>query len=140
MWIMLNNRPLDISKIKEISEVITLDSKYLVSQLDLEESNWGEPEIKIWGNIRLPDEFYKITKKGLREDSKNENKIWGYIFYIKEEITIQRYLNRASNGIDSGVSKRYSKVYTTKEAAQTALEHLLFEMNEIYNKLVKVEI
>lgn len=32
MWIMLNNRPLDISKIEGISEVITLDSKYFVEQ------------------------------------------------------------------------------------------------------------
>lgn len=44
------------------------------------------------------------------------------------------------NGVNYVIEKRYSKVYSTKEAAQAALDHLLFEMNEIYNKLVKVEI
>lgn len=136
---MLNNKPLDISKIKGISEVITLDSKFLIEQWDKMGSDYDKPRIDL-RDIKLSDEFKKLPKKDLREDAKKENKIWGYIFYIREEIYIQRYMNYASNGVDKGINIIYSNVYSTKEAAQAALDHLLFEMNEIYNKLVKVEI
>lgn len=139
MWIMLNNRPLDISKIEGISEVITLDSKYFVEQKEKSWSTFNKPEINLY-ELKLPEELRKTPFEVLKEDAKKDNKAWGYLFYIKELTGVQCYLNHAMNGVNYVIEKRYSKVYSTKEAAQAALDHLLFEMNEIYNKLVKVEI
>lgn len=139
MWIMLNNRPLDISKIEGISEVITLDSEYFVEQKERSWNAYDKPEINLY-ELKLPEELYKIPFEVLKEDAKKDNKVWGYLFYIKELTTVQCYLNHSANGVDYVIEKRYSKVYSTKEAAQAAIDHLLFEMNEIYNKLVKVEI
>lgn len=139
MWIMLNNRPLDISKIEGISEVKTLDSKYFVEQKELSWSTYNKPEINLY-ELKLPDELRKTSFEVLKEDAKKDNKVWGYLFYIKELAGVQCYLNHSMNGVNYVIEKRYSKVYSTKEAAQAALDHLLFEMNEIYNKLVKVEI
>lgn len=90
--------------------------------------------------LKLPDELCKTPFEVLKEDAKKDNKVWGYLFYIKELTGVQCYLNHSMNGVNYVIKKRYSKVYSTKEAAQAALDHLLFEMNEIYNKLVKVEI
>lgn len=139
MWIMLNNRPLDISKIEGISEVITLDSKYFVQQKENSWSSFTKPEINLY-ELKLPEELLKTTFEVLKEDAKKDNKVWGYLFYIKELTGVQCYLNHSMNGVNYVIEKRYSKVYSTKEAAQAALDHLLFEMNEIYNKLVKIEI
>lgn len=138
MWIMLNNRPLDISKIEGISEVITLDSKYFVQQKEDSWSSFTKPEINLY-ELKLPEELIKTPFEVLKEDA-NKDKVWGYLFYIKELTGVQCYLNHSMNGVNYVIEKRYSKVYSTKEAAQTALDHLIFEMNEIYNKLVKVEI
>lgn len=139
MWIMLNNKPLDISKIEGISEIITLDSKCFVKQRELSWSDYVKPEFDFY-KLELPKELRETPFEILKEDAKKDNKIWGYFFYIKELTGVQCYLNRSMNGVNYKIKKRYSKVYSTKEAAQTALDHLLFEMNEIYNKLVKIEI
>lgn len=139
MWIMLNNRPLDISKIKEISEVKTLDSKYFLEQWDNKYYNLRIPEINI-DKLKVPDELRNTKYGDLQKDAKGGNKVWGYFFYIRELTQVQSYLNGVANGVDRAIEKRYSKVYSTKKAAQTALEHLLSEINEVYNKLVKVEI
>lgn len=136
---MLNNRPLDISKIEGISEVITLDSKYYVQQRERSWSRFNIADIDFY-ELKLPEELRRTPFEDVQEDAKEDNKVWGYFFYIKELTGVQHYLNHSANGVNYKIEKRYSKVYSTKEAAQTALEHLLFEMNEIYNKLVKVEI
>ena len=93
-----------------------------------------------FNKMNLPKELRMTPDKVLIGDANNLNKVWGYFFYIKELTVVQCYLNNYANGVNYAIEKRYSKVYSTKEAAQAALDHLLFEMNEIYNKLVKVEI
>lgn len=139
MWIMLNNRPLDISKIERISEVITLDSKCFVKQREFSWSDYAKPEFDFY-KLKLPEELCKTPFEVLKEDAKKDNKIWGYFFCIKEITAVQCYLNSHMNGVNYKIDERYSKVYSTKESAQAAIDHLLFEMNEIYNKLVKIEI
>lgn len=140
MWIMLNNRPLDISKIEGISEVITLDSNYYVRERNKDANNLFYKSEVDFNKMNLPKELCMTPDKVLIEDANNLNKVWGYFFYIRELTAIQYYSNRGMNGVNYVIERRYSKVYSTKEAAQAALDHLLFEMNEIYNKLVKVEI
>ena len=140
MWIMLNNRPLDISKIEGISKVITLDSNYYVKERSKDANNLFYKSEVDFNQLNLPKELRMTPDKVLIGDANNLNKVWGYFFYIKELTGVQCYLNHCANGVNYVIEKRYSKVYSTKEAAQAALDHLLFEMNEIYNKLVKVEI
>lgn len=140
MWIMLNNRPLDISKIEGISEVKTLDSKYFVEEKLKDDNNLYYKSEVDFNKLDLPKELKMTPWRTLCGDAKKDNKIWGYFFYIRELTSVQCYLNDSMNGVNFRIEKRYSKVYSTKEAAQAALDHLLFEMNEIYNKLVKVEI
>lgn len=138
MWIMLNNKPLDISKIKGISEVITLDSKYFLEQVEKRDFNYeyDRPEIDTRNKkFKIPQELMQIRMCDLKKNAAEENKVWGYFFYLKEIV-----LNNRSSGINYIINKRYSKVYSNKEQAQKALENLLSVMNEVYNKLPKVEI
>lgn len=139
MWIMLNNKPLDISKIKGVSGVITLDSKCFVRQRELSWSEYAKPEFDLY-KLKLPEELYKTSFEVLKEDAKKDNKVWGYFFYIKELTEIQCYLNGGMNGVNYKIEIRYSKVYSTQQAAQTALEHFLFETNNIISSLPKIEI
>lgn len=139
MWIMLNNRPLDVSKIEGISEVIKIDIIYCVKQLERKHSGVDtEIDINIIRKILLKNDY--STLKDLKNKAEKDNVIFGYIFYIKECVMRQKFLNGVFNGIENKINKRYSKLYSTEEAAKANLEHLLFEINEIYNKLVKVEI
>lgn len=139
MWIMLNNKPLDISKIKGVSGVITLDSKYYVSQKELSWNNWGIPEVDFY-EIKLPENLSKTSFEVLKEDAKKDNKAWGYFFYIRELVAVQHFSGHNANDVNFKIEKRYSKVYSTQQAAQTALEHFLFETNNIISSLPKIEI
>lgn len=139
MWIMLNNKPLDISKIKGVSGVITLDSKYYVTQRELNWNNWGIPEVDFY-EMKLPENLSKTPFEVLKEDAKKDNKAWGYFFYIIELIAVQHFSGQAADGVNFKIEKRYSKVYSTQQAAQTALEHFLFETNNIISSLPKIEI
>lgn len=139
MWIMLNNKPLDISKIKGVSGVITLDSKYYVSQKELNWNNLGIPEVDFY-EIKLPENLSKTPFEVLKEDAKKDNKAWGYFFYIRELVAVQHFSGHNANGVNFKIEKRYSKVYSTQKADQTALEHFLFETNSIISSLPKIEI
>lgn len=141
MWIMLNNRPLDISKIKGISEVKTLDSKYFLAQCEKRDFHYeyDKPEIDT-KRMKIPEELMNMKRCDLKKDAEGENKVWGYFFYIREIVCVQAYKNGFDNGVHYTIEKIYSKVYSSKEQAQTALEYLLSEMNELYNKMLKVEI
>lgn len=128
MWIMLNNKPFNVMDIKDISEVITLDSQYLYTVAD------GIP------SVLLPETCREKSICELRKEMESNNIVYGYFFYISRYTTIQCYVNDIPQGTKRGTTQIYSKVYSTKKAAQTALEYLLSEINEVYNKLVKVEI
>lgn len=119
MWIMLNDRPFNICEITGISGLITIDSQFLFKNREALMFNHVD---SIPENY-LPEECRGRHLGELQKEIENNNTIYGYFFCIN----YQR-------------GTKYSKVYSTKEAAQTALEHLLSEINEVYNTLVKVEI
>jgi hypothetical protein len=129
MWIMLNNEPFDLSKMKGVSGVIEISTDYIKN---------------CKGNYRdnFPYDNFTIEQQKEIKDCliNGENKIFGYCFKIDVIVYIQRYLNGSDNGITQGISKKFSSVYKTKEAAQTALEHFLFETNVILNNLPKINI
>lgn len=131
MWIMLNNRPFDLSKMDGVSGVIRVTPKLIKDDLGKENA-----QLNIFNSF---DES-KRTKIYDSIKTKNFDETLGYFFFLKERIFIQRYLNSASNGICQRQSFILSKIYESEEAAQTALEHFLFEINGILSNLPKINI
>lgn len=135
MYILVNGKPLDVIRIKEISSVITLDSKTYYNELRTTAfKNSYLPKLK------MPREFLKLNNNDILDDIKNGNTVWGYFFYIQYLEYMQSYLNNVANGVNTNLRKIPSRLYATKQQAQTALEYLLSEINEVYNRMVKVEI
>ena len=108
MWIMLNNKPLDISKIKGVSGVITLDSKYYVSQKELNWNYWGIPEVDFY-EIKLPENLSKTPFEVIKEDAKKDNKVWGYFFYIRELVAVQHFSGHNANDVNFKIEKEILK-------------------------------
>jgi len=129
MWIMLNNKPFDLSKMKGVSGVIEISTDYIRNSTGNYRDNFPYDDFTI--------EYQKEISNCLLN---GEDKIFGYCFKIDVIVYIQRYLNGSDNGITQRICKKYSSVYKTKEAAQTALEHFLFETNGILNNLLKINI
>lgn len=135
MYIMVNREPLNLERIQEISPVITLDSKTYYNELIT--TAFNDSYI---GSIKMPKEFLKLSASDILKDIDNGNTVWGYFFLIKYSEYQQIYISEKANTINVHIRKIPSRLYATKQQAQTALEHLLSEINKVYNKLVKVEI
>lgn len=109
MWIMLNNKPLDISKIQGVSKVITLDSKYFVEEKLKDANNLYYKSEVDFDKLDLPKEL-KMTPWGtLCEDAKKDNKVWGYFFYIRELVAVQHFSGHAANGVNFEIKKEILK-------------------------------
>lgn len=132
---MVNREPLNLERIQEISPVITLDSKTYYNELIT--TAFNDSYI---GSIKMPKEFLKLSASDILKDIDNGNTVWGYFFFIKYSEYQQIYISETANTINVHIRKMPSRLYATKQQAQTALEHLLSEINKVYNKLVKVEI
>lgn len=130
MWIMLNNKPFDLSKMKEVSEVIELSTDYIKSSRT---HNYNE--------LFPYNSFNDIDKKEVSECVINDKKkTFGYFFYINVVAYAQCYRNGSINGVEQYIKKHYSTMYETREAAQASLEHFLFETNGILSNLTKINI
>lgn len=127
MWIMLNGRPLNVFNIADISEIIKVDSKYLVDIYEAAASVSFRinpfPKDNPEGETSLED---------LQKDAKGKNTVWGYMFYLTVGAINEdgRYYSY----------KIVSKTFKKESAAKTALEHFLAELNDIEGRLRKIEI
>lgn len=129
MWIMLNNKPFDISRIKKVSEVIPITGEFIKRNI------WESRGIDLSGEF--PEEVIKSNMEG---DEVSLSKIYGWFFYIERIEYFQRYLNSCSNGVEQRLKIIKSSIYASEEAAITALEHFLFEINNILSNLPKINI
>lgn len=129
MWIMLNNKPFDLSKMTNVSGVIEVTAHFLKKS--------SEDKRNLDTYSLLSAEERNEMYNSLRD---NTNKVFGYCFIISVSVDTQRYLNGSSNGISRDIKEISSSLYKTKEDAQTALEHFLFETNGILNGLPKINI
>lgn len=126
MWIILNGRPINVFNIADISEIIKVDSKYLVDSY--------ETILRSYTIEPLPKDNPegKTSFEDLQKDAKGKNTVWGYMFYI----TVSSITEKGTYSSFKVVSKTYAK----ESAAKAALEHLLTELNDIEGKVRKIEI
>lgn len=143
MWILLNNKPLDLSTIKAISEVkpLTLLDLYKAYGEDNNEfanelNKLFPKEVSIWDNMELYHEYHKFLEGTIPE----VGKIYGYYFHITHTKTYQTMMNGTHNGLVWLNGYHISKLHSTKEDAQVSLDNLLTEINMQLSILTKVEI
>lgn len=101
MYILINNKPVDVFKII-ISSIKTFTMYEYIPEHLL-------PDF----DIKALDDFKKTHEFG-------DN---GYYFIVKTQ-----------------KENIYSKIYDTKDQAQTSLEHLLMKVNDIRSSVIRVEI
>jgi hypothetical protein len=96
---------------------------------------WESRGIDLSGEF--PEEVINRIWKG---DEVSLSKIYGWFFYIERIEYFQRYLNSCSNGVEQSLEIIKSSIYDSEGAAITALEHFLFEINNILYNLPKINI
>jgi hypothetical protein len=126
-WIKINGQPVNLFYITDISEVNTLSSGLCGTSLywALLRNEKNDEELK--------KKFDELYEKDLEEyDIRKEfDKKIGKLYYIG--VTYVNHFTHKESFV-------YSKLYKTKVEAQAVLDEFLEKLNEIENRLLKIEI
>lgn len=145
MWVKINNTPICIANIKNISAVIKCDGAWYKKQYEYNEHRKTVLLDKINKTIplSLTNGIHYITRKEQVQIQVNaqyldEHPVYVIIIqYITEH---QSYMNDCYNGIDNIMEEMYSRLYENESEAIAAQEHLLCEINEIEKNLINIQL
>lgn len=143
MYILVNNKPVDIFNLVGVTGIMTLDHAYikqLVKNNDGYDLKSIDEELaKKYGVVDENDYlFCKYTDPLPELDA--ENPIYGYIFALRVTSTYQKYVNNSYNGIGHYIKLVYSSVYKNQLDAEAALNRLLNLINEQRSGVPSIEI
>lgn len=126
MWILLNGKPLNVLDILNVSEIIKVDSIFLLE-------NNEKLSAKCIDAIpieNLPPYVFKMDF--IKENAESKNSVWGYMFYLT---AMEHKFNR-----EDRLYRIFSDLYPSEDAVKRAIKNLLSHINKVCSDLPAIEI